>query len=38
MMVTYLGTSTDYVLVTRHMFDELQSLGFADSSSLVVSD
>jgi hypothetical protein len=24
-------------LVTRHMFDELQSLGFADSLSFVVS-
>jgi hypothetical protein len=30
------GPPTDYVLVARHMFDELQSLGFADSSSLVV--
>jgi len=26
------------VLLTRHLFGELQSLGFADSSSLVVSD
>jgi hypothetical protein len=37
-MVIQLGTPTGYVLLTRHMFDELQSLGFADTSSYVVGD